>query len=153
MERTLFFIKPDCKNPGIDKATALEVIAFLEDKLRFEGEFTRIHAERTGPMPKEFWLEFYEPIKEIFPGYEAMCGEFAGKSIALFVYEGEKIAERVKTISGPTQYRENVGTNSIRAKFGSPDMGYRTVVHASNRNDVKRELKVFKKYGLLKDLK
>ncbi len=68
-ERTLFFVKPYCKNPYIDKATALEVVAFLEDRLRADGlgEFTRVIGQRTGLIPLELWLEFYEPIKDKFP--------------------------------------------------------------------------------------
>jgi len=147
-ERTLFFVKPDCESPYIDQATALEIIAFLEDNL--ENNFKRLAAIRTQRIPKEFYEQFYAHLKADYSAVlEKMSTEFAGKRLAVFVYEGPEIIQRVKEIAGPTKYEENIGKNTIREKFGNPDMGYRTVVHASSPEEVAKDFQIIKDYKLI----
>ncbi len=78
-----------------------------------------------------------------------MATEFAGKSLAVLVYEGPGIIQRVKDITGPIRYKDNIGKGTIREVFGNPDMGYRTVVHASGIAKVKRDFRLMKKMGLI----
>lgn len=154
LERIVFFVKPDCEDPLIDKATALEVVNFLESKLRRDGlGFKRVTGIRTGRIPKEFWLEFYKHIEEGYPQiYKPMCEEFAGKDLAVFIYEGENIAKRIKDIVGPTFYARNIDQDTIRRWWGNPNMGYRTIVHSSDKEAAKKEIELFKKYGYLEEI-
>ena len=149
-ERTLFFVKPDCESPHIDKATALEIIAFLEAELK--TDFKRLAAIRTQAVPEKFYREFYTHLKKTYPDIlDAMATEFKGKSLAVFVYEGPDIIQRIEDIAGPTLYEDNIGLETIREKFGNNEMGYRTVVHASDITGVKRDFKIMKKYKLIPD--
>ncbi len=155
MERTLFFVKPDCENPYIDKATALDVIGFLEGKLRKDGlGFRRVTGTRTGRITKDFWLEFYKHVEAGYPHiYGPMCEEFADGDLAVFVYEGPDIASRIKKIAGPTLYEKNIGKCTIREIGGNTNMGYRTIVHASDPDCADKEIEIFKKYGLLIEIR
>ncbi len=148
IERTLFFIKPDCENPRIDKSTALEIAVFLEDRLG--RDFKRVLSIRIGKLPKEFYLDFYRGLEEDWPDIlEKMSTEFAGKSLAVFVYEGPNIIQRVKAIAGATRYQDNVGENTIRERFGNQDMGYRNVVHASDREGVEQDFNILEKWSII----
>lgn len=146
-EKTLFFIKPESNNPFIDKATALEIISFLEDKLG--DNFTRTIAKRTPELPREFYEDFYSHLKGKFEMLDEMLDEFAGKSIAVFIYEGLDIIQRVKVISGATKYQDNIGKQTIRELFGNENMGYRTVAHASDREGVKHDFDVLEKWSII----
>ncbi len=148
IERTLFFVKPDCRNPHIDKATALEIINFLEEKLG--NDFKRVLGIRTQPLSKEFYLDFYSHLKEEWSEIlKEMTDEFNNKSLAVFVYEGPDIIRRVKQIAGPTKYTDNIGKGTIRKVFGNPNMKYRTIVHASDREGIRKDFQTFKKWGLI----
>ncbi len=156
MERTLFFVKPYCIDPYIDRFTPLDIIDFLEKRLRQDGKgrFRRVAGVRAGPMPKEFWLKFYTHVEGGYPHiYWPMCNEFAGGDLAIFVYEGPNMAERIKKITGPTLYINNIGKGTIREIWGNKDMGYRTIVHSSDPDSVEREIRLFKKYGYLRRLR
>lgn len=152
IERTLFFVKPDSENPGIDKATALEIIAFLEDRLKEKSgsDFKRVLCIRTPKMPREFYLDFYSQLRKDWPEVlEKMSAEFANKSLAAIIYEGPDIIQRVKDIVGSTRYWDNAGKGTIREKFGNQDMMYRTVVHASDKEGRRKDFIVFKKWKLI----
>jgi nucleoside diphosphate kinase len=142
-ERTIFFVKP-----YLDKSQALEIVNLLEEKL--EDGFTRVLGIRTGRIPKEFWLEFYQHVEAKYPiPYEKMCSEFAGKSIALFIYQGQDITQRIRKIVGPTFYQENIGKGTIRELFADPNISYRTAVHASDREGVDQDFRIFKKWNII----
>ena len=150
IERTLFFIKPDCETPKIDKASALEIIAFLENKL--EKDFKRVFGKRTKDLPEEFYRDFYSQLEKDWPDVlEKMSTEFTDKSIAVFVYEGPNIMQRIRDIMGPRLYEENIGEGTIRELFGTSDMGYKTVVHASDKEGKRKDFLVFKKWNLIPD--
>jgi nucleoside diphosphate kinase len=145
-ERTIVFVKPHC-----DKSQALEIINLLEDKLRLKGEFERVLGIRTGCIPKEFWLEFYQHIEAKYPvPYEKMCSEFANKNIAMFIYEGENIIQRTRDAAGPTFYKDNIGQNTIRELFADPCISYRNAMHASDSSrGFDSDFAIFKRRGII----
>lgn len=151
VERTIFIVKPEDKDPSIDKASPLEIIAKLEDKLEGDGkgEFKRIYASRTPPLSRLCFEQFYEHLKGKWDGLDGMLDYFAGKRIVIFVYEGEEIVQRIKEIAGPTQYADNIGEGTIRELFGNKQMGYKTVVHASDKEGVVHDFCVLQSLGLI----
>ncbi len=149
IQTAFLFVKPDCKSPLIDKGRTLEIIAFLEDKLG--GNFERPPGIRTGPVPKDFYYDFYDHLNPKYTKIlEKMAAEFAGKSITVFIYKGPDIIDRIRKIAGPTRYKDNRGKETIRGVFGHAKMWYRTLVHASaSPEDFENEYMIMQKYGLI----
>lgn len=155
IERTLFFIKPlimPARNGAIidNRATAVDIIDFLESRLMESGDFERILSIRTPRMPEEFYRDFYSQLEKNWSYLlKKMAADFAGKSLAVFIYQGPDIIQRIRDIIGPTLYKDNIGKGTIREIYGNQEMWYRTVVHASDHDGKRKDFRVFKKWNLI----
>ena len=81
-----------------------------------------------------------------------MAEEFAAYNtgIDFAIIEGNNIAQRTKEITGPTRYEKNPDY-TIRGHFG-PYKLPNTIVHASDKEQIPKELKILKDYfPILKD--
>ncbi len=78
-----------------------------------------------------------------------MCSEFADKPIALFTYQGPDIIRRNREIAGPTFYKGNIGLGTIRELYADKEVSYRTAVHASDKEGVGNDFKLFKKWEII----
>ncbi|MEK6820263.1 MAG: hypothetical protein AABX71_00960 [Nanoarchaeota archaeon] len=109
----------------------------------------------TPRLPLEFYMEFYSQIGINFPGVlEIMTRDFASCSCGLIgdVLQGVSITDILREILGPRRFEENPSW-TIRGRYFSynnPDMlGHRTVAHASTKDEVDKDFRVFVKYNLV----
>jgi len=136
MESSLVFIKPG------NKHLAIEIIEFLEDKLKCSGKFGRCRYIDIPHVPREIIEEHYKHILENKDIPEetkrATIRPFLEQGVILAVYAGENIAERIRNIVGETD-PQKAGEDTIRGVFSfdslkkaSQEKRYlNNVIHAS----------------------
>lgn|GEM_PF-4812981 len=133
-DRTLLFVKH-------------EHLPFADEIFQYLREQTNatIPTQRITTMPREGWGKFYEHVEEGYPEiYETMISDFAGKPIAFTVPTGKNIATIVKRLAGPTKYEDNPSW-TIRGKWGPYETPH-TIVHASDPDQVERDIRILIKY-------
>jgi len=137
---TIFFVKPHI----IQESE--EIFKYLEEKIENPEDFNIMFRKRFPDAPQEFWKEFYAHLKKDYLNeLEKMAQQFASYNLGidLALIEGDNIAQRVKEITGPTIYKKNPDT--IRGYFGPYEMP-NTIVHASDKEQVPKELQILKDY-------
>ncbi len=144
---TIFFVKPHI----ISKRN--EIFKYYEEYIENPEDFNIIFRERFLDTPQKFWEKFYAHMEEDYPNeLEKMAREFAAYNtgIDLAIIEGKDIAKRTKRITGRTRYEDNPAW-TIRGYFGPYKLPH-TIVHASDKEQVPKELKILKYYfPILKD--
>lgn len=153
-ERTAFIIKP-----YIDSETAQEIIAVRNHLIWENGAEFRIACPFSYPnLNLNQWREFYKPIISRVPPeiYDSMCEDFASQKYALRGDIIEKtdnstqsLIDLLREITGDFR---NPALGTIRQIFGDykkENKSWRTVVHASTREDVSRELEFLANLGII----
>ncbi len=138
---TIFFVKPHI----IQESE--EIFKYLKEKITNPEDFNIMSRKRFPQTPKEFWRDFYSHLEKKYPKeLEKMATEFTAYNtgIDLALITGEQIAQRVKEITGPTRYEDNPDY-TIRGHFGPYELP-NTIVHASDKEQVTKELKILKDY-------
>lgn len=139
---TIFFVKP----PHFDISE--EIIIYLKQKLSTDFCIDyREHPKTTF----DFWAEFYRKVETVNPvGFDYMVNNYpviSDGKIDLVFLSGNRIAERVKNISGPTMYEDN-SSDTIRGRFGPYELP-NSIIHAPKLEEVKRDLRILRKHVLI----
>lgn len=138
---TVFFVKPHI----IQKRE--EIFEYLTNHIENPEDFNIFFRKRFEDTPKQFWRDFYSHMKETYPTeLENMAVQFENykKGIDLALIRGKDIAKRVKKITGETLYKKNPDW-TIRGHFG-PYKLPNTIVHASDPEQVEKDIDVIKRY-------
>jgi len=138
---TIFFVKPHM----ISKRK--EIFEYLRKNIEAPEDFYVLFRGRFTNTPKSFWREFYSHLEKDYPKQlEKMADEFESYDLGIDIslIKGKNITQRVKKITGPTLYEKNPDY-TIRGHFGHYELP-NTIVHCSDSDDVKREIKVLRQY-------
>jgi len=141
VERTLFFVKYR------NVQNADRIFDYVRENLGNQKGFAIQNRKIVTPS-EEMWMEFYEHLAEKYsPLLVRMAKGFSGKEVDIAVITGKDIIRRTKELVGPTLYKDNPSW-TIRGREGPYD-GFHTVVHASDRKEVERDLRIFAKYNFI----
>lgn len=100
-------------------------------------------------------MDFYSQIGESYPEVlDEMARDFASCRNGLVgnILEGPNITDALREILGDRQFDRNPKwtLRGTYFKHNNPEMlEHRTVAHASTSDEVEKDFKVFKKYGIL----
>jgi len=145
IETTCFFVKPHAIH------RSREIFGYLVENLtnigRFNLDYKGINIPSSG-----FYEEFYSDLKNRNPeAFKRVMDSYPCANngrIAFSLIKGDAIIKIVKIIVGPTMFEDNSNL-TIRGKFGPYEMPD-TIVHASsNKEEAKKDINCFKKFGLI----
>jgi len=156
LERTLFFVK-DYIEPEM-----ANVILDYRDYLLIKRGARFIKTNRfIFHLSTEQYKEFYQPIRKEFPEiHELMCNDFGESQYPIvgdilegdFEIDGRGLINTVRYVLGH-RIIEQAEPWTIRGKFGrykQNGKGWRTVAHASTRDQVERDIELFRKWGVIR---
>jgi len=140
IERCFVFIKPEN-----DLGKAAEILGYLEDRLKTDGEFESTIPVHIKGVNREVIEKHYSHIMGV-PHYQPTIGAFVNGDLIALVYTGENICERIRKIIGNTD-PQKAEEGTVRKVFSRDSLEnakrykryLNNVVHASESGEEAEE--------------